>query len=191
MRPTSLTCPSLSYPAKVPYVCQNVYVVCFFPPDLFPCLLSNEPRSPRGSEPKPHAIYTDRTAGALPAKAARDGGVGGWVEKLSWKLQVKPSVGNVSLFSFFLTLLFSSSSFVFLPRVPRGWLGQVVSSSGQLDCWTNITHPFESSPSSHPLQSFTSFFLYIYCSAADVFPVFSSLKHFVCLLPVKELRVLG
>lgn len=74
VRPTSVTCSSLSSPAKVPYVCQNVYVVCFFRPDLFPCLLSNEPRSPRGSEPKPHAIYTDRTAGALPAKAARDEG---------------------------------------------------------------------------------------------------------------------
>lgn len=52
----------------VPYVCQNVYAVCFFQPDLFLCFLSNEPRSPRGSEPKPHAIYTDWTAGALPAK---------------------------------------------------------------------------------------------------------------------------
>lgn len=73
VRPTSVTCSSLSSPAMVPYVCQNVYVVCFFQPDLFPCLLSNEPHSPRGSELMPHAIYTDRTAGALPAKAARDG----------------------------------------------------------------------------------------------------------------------
>lgn len=94
----------------VPYVCQNVYVVCFFRPDSFPCFLSNEPRSPRGSEPKPHAIYTDRTAGALPAKAVRDEEVGGWVEKLLWKLQVKPSVRNVSLFTFFFFL----DSFVFL-----------------------------------------------------------------------------
>lgn len=52
----------------VPYVCQNVYAVCFFQPDLFLCFLSTEPRSPRGSEPKPRAIYTDWTAGALPAK---------------------------------------------------------------------------------------------------------------------------
>lgn len=53
---------------------------------------------PGGPRPKPHAIYTDPTAGALPAKAV---GVGEWVEKLSWKLQVKPSVGNVCLLTFF------------------------------------------------------------------------------------------
>lgn len=68
VRPTSVTCSLLSSPAMVPYVCQNVYAVCFFQPDLFLCLLSNEPRSPRGSELKPHAIYTDWTAGALLAK---------------------------------------------------------------------------------------------------------------------------
>lgn len=73
VRPTSVTCPPLSSPAMVPYVCQNVYAVCFFQPDLFLCLVSNEPRSPRGSELKPRAIYTDRTAGALLAKEARVG----------------------------------------------------------------------------------------------------------------------
>lgn len=136
----------------VPYVCQNVYVVCFFRADSFPCFLSNEPRSPRGSEPKPHAIYTDRTAGALPAKAVRDEEVGGWVEKLSWKLQVKPSVGCVSLFPFFcFTLSSSSPSFSFSPGCPER-PGQVKLSSGHLHCLTNITHSFEScftSPSSH------------------------------------------
>lgn len=45
----------------------------------------------------------------------------GWVEKLSWKLQVKPSVGNFSLppLFLFLTLLSSSPSFIFLPWVSR------------------------------------------------------------------------
>lgn len=43
----------------------------------------------------------------------------GWAERLSWKLQVKPSVGNVSLFPLFFLLSSSSPSLVFLPWVSR------------------------------------------------------------------------
>lgn len=137
VRPTSVTCFSLSSPTMVPYVCQNVYVVCFFQPDSFPCFLSNEPRSPRGSEPKPHAIYTDRTAGALPAKAVRDEEVEGWVEKLTWKLQVNPSVGNVSLFTLFFPLSSSSPSVSFSQGCPR--IGQVRSCTDHISCTAQQT----------------------------------------------------
>lgn len=106
VRPTSVTCSSLSSQAMVPYVCQNVYVVCFFRPDLFPCLPSNEPRSPRGSEPKASRYLYRPNSWGPPSQSSE-----GWLEKLSWKLQVKPSVGNVSLFIplvFFFSLFFSS-----------------------------------------------------------------------------------
>lgn len=47
-------------------------------------------------------IQTEQLGPSQPKQ--RDEGSGGWVENLSWKLQVKPTVGNVSLFplSFFL-----------------------------------------------------------------------------------------
>lgn len=191
VRSTSVTCTSLSSPAMVPYVCQNVYVVCFFRPDSFPCFLSNEPRSPRGSEPKPHAIYTDRTAGALPAKAARDEEVGGWVENLSWKLQVKPSVSNVSLFTFFDSFVFLCVTFS-LPWVSTEWPGQVMFGSGQLHRPTNITHlnvvPRLRAVSPSSLCSFVFVcFVFLLC-AADVF--FSDTR-FLSPLPIKTARCFG
>lgn len=95
VRPTSVTCSPLSSPAMVPYVCQNVYVVCFFRPDLFPCLPSDEPGfSPGGSEPKASRYLYRRNSWGPPSQSGQ-----GWLEKLSQKLQVKPSVGNFSLFS--------------------------------------------------------------------------------------------
>lgn len=121
VRPTSVTCPSLSSAAKVPYVCQNVYVVCFFHPDLFPCLLSNEPHSPRGSEPKPHAIYIDRTAGSLPAKAVRDGADRG-KGRGNYHGNFRLNQAKLSLCSLLFSLLSWSTSFVFDPwewRVAR------------------------------------------------------------------------
>lgn len=120
VRPTSVTCSSLSSRAMVPYVCQNVYVVCFFRPDLFTCLPSNEPRSPSGSEPKASRYLYRPNSWGPPSQSSE-----GWLEKLSWKLQVKPSVGNFSLFIplvffslfFFSSLQSSSPSFVFLSWV--------------------------------------------------------------------------
>lgn len=133
VRPTPLTCSSLSYPAMVPYVSQNVCAVCFFQPDLFPCLLSNEPRFPRGSEPKLHAIYTEWTAGALPAKAGRDGGFRAWVKKLSktsgltkrWKCLSVPSLSPHFL-------VFCAGIGLFLPWVSWAQQGHGISGSGQL-----------------------------------------------------------
>lgn len=84
----------------VPYVCQNVYVVCFFRPDLFPCLLSNEPRSPRGVRAEASRYLYRLNSWGPPSQSTER-----WVEKLSWKLQVKPSVGNVSLFPIFCSRL--------------------------------------------------------------------------------------
>lgn len=66
VRQVKVTCTSFSSAAMVPYVCWNVYVVCFFQHDLCPSD-SSEPHSPRrGSEL--HAIYKELAAGALLAK---------------------------------------------------------------------------------------------------------------------------
>lgn len=134
VRPTSVTCSSLSSRAMVPYVCQNVYVVCFFRPDLFPCLPSNEPHSPRGSEPKASRYLYRPNSWGPPSQSSE-----GWLEKLSWKLQVKPSVGNVSLFiplvfflSFFHLCSLPRRHLSFSPGCPP-WPGQVAFSLGQLD----------------------------------------------------------
>lgn len=139
--PTSLTCSSLSSSAMVPYVCQNVYAVCFFQPDLFPCLLSNEPRSPRGSEPKPHAICTEWTAGALPAivgGVGRVGGVQSMGEEIirnfrfnqALEMSSAPSLSSPPLY---FALAFVSFSLGCLqPNKVRSCPVQVI-------CWTNTT----------------------------------------------------
>lgn len=67
-----VTCTSSSSSVMVPYVCQNVYVVCFFQPDLCPSH-SSEPHSPRRRS-ELHAIYKELAAGALPAKLWQLGG---------------------------------------------------------------------------------------------------------------------
>lgn len=75
MRRDKVTCTSSSSSAMVPYVCRNVYVVCFFQPDLCPSH-SSEPHSPRRRS-ELHAIYKELAAGALPAKLWQLGGLGG------------------------------------------------------------------------------------------------------------------
>lgn len=149
VRPTSVTCSPLSSPAMVPYVCQNVYVVCSFRPDLFPCLPSNEPGfSLGGSEPKASRYLYRRNSWGPPSQSGQ-----GWLEKLSQKLQVKPSVGNFSLFSPSLSL--SSFYLASLPRVislpllaVQQWPGQAAFTLGQLDCCA-LTTFFFSPPLPH------------------------------------------
>lgn len=75
VRRDKVTCTSSSSSAMAPYVCQNVYVVCFFQPDLCPSH-SSEPHSPRRRS-ELHAIYKELAAGALPAKLWQLGGLGG------------------------------------------------------------------------------------------------------------------
>lgn len=108
VRPNSVTCSPLSSPAMVPYVCKNVYAVCFFQPDLILCLLSNEPHSPRGSKLKPHAIYTDWTAGALLAKEV-------WVGERNYHGRFRLNQALVNSLCFFFQFFFKLSVFSFLP----------------------------------------------------------------------------
>lgn len=129
-----------------------LYPFFFFWPDLSPCLISNEARSPRGGsggetggELKPHAIYTDGTAGALPAKAVRDGRKEG---KISYKLKGYPCVGNV---------------FVFAPRCPLVFLPSVLlpwgATSGQVrSCWA-VGLSSAGLPNKHHSSRFTPFCL--------------------------------
>lgn len=146
--------------AMVPYVCQKVYVVCFFWPDLFPCLLSNEPRSPLGVGAEASRYLYSPNSWGPPSQSSE-----GWVEKLSWKLQVKPSVWNVSLFP----LLYSLVILSVICLSPRGvQSGQVRSCSAQVSRTARQTS----------LIYFTVFVIFLVFSlflhsATDVFTPFS------------------
>lgn len=155
VRPNSVTCSPLSSPAMVPYVCKNVYAVCFFQPDLILCLLSNEPRSPRGSKLKPHAIYTDWTAGALLAKEV-------WVGERNYhgRFRLNQALDNslCFFFQFFFKLCFFILAIVFLSFVRRGHFRS---------CWFRV--------STLHLICYVITFVFIH-SATDGSSPFSSLK---------------
>lgn len=103
----------------------------------------------------------------------------GWAEELSWKLQVKPSVGNISFCSLhFLTLLTPSTPFVFLPCV------STVASSGQA-CWTTII--FSSSVALSYLSACC--FLCFIPSVTVAFHQFLFSETISSQLPIKELAI--
>lgn len=197
VRPTLLTCSSLSSTAMVPYVCQNVYVVCFFRPDSFPCLLSDEPRSPRGGEPMPHAIYTDWTAGALPAKAVRDEGSGegrgNYHRNFRLNQAFEMSLCFLSLLISLLQFFLPPSVFCVSPPTCPG-AGTTRSCPYQVG-WTDITHSFRFCSSSPYLSSVFGFRSSPFCFCCSLlcswwFFFLVPKTHFLSPLPIKELAVL-
>lgn len=107
------------------------------------------------------------------------------MENLSWKLQVKPTVGNVSLFP----LSFPFFNSLFLSFICLSLLGsqvlarpvcvQVSWTAGQTSL-TNLSHSISHLPSMFSLSPCLTF-VFVFLSTADVFAP---------PLPIKELAVL-
>lgn len=96
----------------------------------------------------------------------------GWLEKLSWKLQVKPSVGNVSLFPLFYSLVLLSVICLHPMGVQSG---QVRLCSAQVN-WT-ARQTSLTCLSSH-LQS------HIYLSVLFSFYIHTATNVFFCIFPL-------
>lgn len=110
-------------------------------------------------------IQTEQLGPSQPKQRGM-GREGGCVEKLSWKLQVKPSVGNVSLFPFFF------SSLVFLAVLS---LSRLCNPSGRVRSYSAQVSRIDGSPSHVPsISLFASSPLFI--GHATCF-----LKHSRCL----------
>lgn len=158
-------------PSKGP-ICLSKCVCCVLFPARFVPMPSLQwaPLSPGVRVDASRYLYRPNSWGP-PSQSSK-----GWVEKLSWKLQVKSSVGNVSLFPLFCSLVFLSV----IGHPPLGVQGgqlEVVFSSGQLDRQTNITHVFGCRSSSDLL--FTSFlFFYSLCNWCflPIFPFWNTLS---------------
>lgn len=112
-------------------ICLSKCVCCALFPAWFVPLPSLQwaPLSPGVQAEASRYLYRPNSWGP-PSQSSEGWRVGGGVEKLSWKLQVKPSVGNVSLLPYFFSLnLFSFSPFFFSQRPGQVMLNQT---SGQI-----------------------------------------------------------
>lgn len=177
------------HPQRWSHMFVKMCMLCAFSSPICSHLFfSNEPRSPRGSKPKPHAIYTGRTAGALPAKAWEGDGPGEGERNYHGNFRLNQALAILFLSSLFCLHVFHCVVCLLLLGVQRvlvrSWSCRVIPAAR-----TNITQPLESHFLFNP-----SFYLFVYFCvfSFSLLPMFSLPQtHFLSPLSMKELNCFG
>lgn len=137
------------HPQRWSHMFVKMCMLCAFSSPICSHLFfSNEPRSPRGSKPKPHAIYTGRTAGALPAKAWEGDGPGEGERNYHGNFRLNQALAILFFCPLFSVSTSSTASFVFFSWVSSvSWSGPGHVGSSQLPGQTSLSrlNPISSS----------------------------------------------